>query len=98
MTEVRAPIKLAIDAFRCDPLMNMGDCMELFALASTEEEAALLRDAYVSSLVLDTKLTREAAEDRTTKNLQFGISYMGKDEIYDLYFPATTNAREDGAP
>lgn len=95
MGELRAPIKLAVNAFKCDPLMSMGDCMELFALATTAEEAALLRDAYITSLVLDTKLTREAAEDRTDKNLRFGISYMGKDEIHALYFPPQAHSPQE---
>lgn len=96
MTDMRLPIKLACDRFLSAEPMNMGECVELFELATTVDEAKALAGAYAEGIETEASLDPVAAHERTMSNLKFGLSYMGKEHLYPLYFPDTMVSLKEG--
>lgn len=93
--EPRLPIKLACDRFRDAAPMNMGECVELFELAQDVDEAKALAGAYAEGIESEARLDPVAAHERTLANLRFGLSYMGRENLYPLYFPDEHSSPDD---
>lgn len=82
---MREPIKLACEALRGGRPLNMGQCVELFALAADEDEARAITEAYAGYLI-ETKAMSEAEGNALArKNILVGTSYMSADAANDLY-------------
>lgn len=94
---MRLPIKLACERFLSTQPMNMGECVELFELAQTVEEAKALAGAYAEGIEDGAGLDPVAAHQRTMSNLKFGFSYMDRPHLLPLYFPSEAVSPEDQA-
>ncbi len=82
---MREPIRLACESLRKDGGKNMGQCVELFALASDEDEARALTQAYASYLMIANAINEREADALARKNILVGTSYMDAEAAHDLY-------------